>query len=119
MNISRSDLLSALRNFAVSGNGVIVGAPGVGKTFALKHLSAEWMNERSCLYLPIDRLSAANEGALRTELGIQVDFAEYLRTNRDFSQQKGILIIDAFDAARSDFAQGFVLGLARRIMTNL
>ena len=36
MRLDRQGLVEELRQFVLSGNGIIVGAPGVGKTFLLK-----------------------------------------------------------------------------------
>ncbi|MCH8296201.1 hypothetical protein IH992_34410, partial [Candidatus Poribacteria bacterium] len=38
MKINREKLLNDLRDFASRGNGVIIGSPGVGKTYLLKEL---------------------------------------------------------------------------------
>lgn len=47
MNIDRSSLISELENFAVSGNGIIIGQPGVGKSYALAELR-ERLKQKKC-----------------------------------------------------------------------
>ena len=38
MKIERKQLLNDLQDFAYQGDGVIIGSPGVGKTYVLKKL---------------------------------------------------------------------------------
>ena len=38
MKIKRDKLLNDLQDFALRGNGVVIGSPGVGKTYILKEL---------------------------------------------------------------------------------
>jgi len=108
-----------LENFATSESGVIIGAPGIGKTYSLKELTNILNNKKvPCLLLPIDKLGVDTEAALTAELRIKDNFIEYLdKQNRTSSV--GILIIDAFDAARSEVAQKFYIGLIRRVMNKL
>ena len=57
MKIKRETLLNDLKDFATRGNGVIIGSPGVGKTYLLKELyySLESL-EIPGLILPVDQL---------------------------------------------------------------
>ena len=52
MKINRKQLLNNLQNFALRGNGVIIGSPGVGKTYLLKELrrSLKSTAHRICSY---------------------------------------------------------------------
>ena len=119
INIPRNDLLTNLESFAFSGNGVVIGAPGVGKTFSLKKLAAILLErDVPCLYLPIDKLGVDTEAALKSELEIKSDFIDYLN-NQNNTQNIGVLIIDAFDAARSEVAQKFYLRLIGRVTNKL
>lgn len=36
MNINRKNLIDAFYRFAEEGNGIVIGPPGIGKTFLLK-----------------------------------------------------------------------------------
>ena len=116
MQIDRERLFEELRRFVISGSGVILGPPGVGKTFLLK-LYCQGLIEADvpCLFLPIDKLGANSEADLRAELGLQTDLASYLTSQDRPTEHPPVLVIDAFDAARSEFAQRFVLGLIRRL----
>lgn len=116
MKLERDGLFAELRAFVKTGDGVLVGAPGVGKTVLLKTYCRALLDEGTpCLYLPIDKLGANSEADLRTELGLQTDVATYLRSQERPTDHPPVLVIDAFDAARSELAQRFVLGLIRRL----
>lgn len=120
MQIDRHDLVEAFATFARTGSGVVIGSPGVGKTFLLKQFSDKQTNHNElCLYLPIDKLGVTNETELREALKIEVDFFDFLRRESEGSSKTGILILDAFDAARSEDAQRFFLSLIRRSIAKL
>jgi hypothetical protein len=120
MRLDRQGLVEEFRQFVLSGNGIIVGAPGVGKTFLLKSYCRSLMEAGvPCLFLPIDKLGANSDADLRAELGIQTDLASYLRSQDRPSSHPPTLVIDALDAARSELAQRFVLGLVRSVQEAL
>src|SRR4051812_17887531 len=111
MRLERQALFAELREFVRAGDGVLVGAPGVGKTVLLKKYCRVLRDENvPCLYLPIDKLGAHSENDLRTELGLQTDLVAYLRSQERPANHPPVIVIDAFDAARSELAQRFVLG---------
>jgi len=119
MDIPRDALIDNIRSFVLSGNGVIIGAPGVGKTYSLKQLAEDLLNnDIACLYLPIDKLGVDQESTLSAELGIKGDLVSYLN-NENRSNNTGVLIIDAFDAARSEVAQQLYLRIIRRVQSKL
>lgn len=119
MNIPRDVLINNIELFALSGNGVIIGAPGVGKTYSLKQLVNKLLEQCvPCLYLPIDKLGVDTESALKSELDIKGDLISYLN-NQNTSKNTGVLIIDAFDAARSEVAQKFYLSIIHRVIEKL
>ena len=119
MQLERPELVEHFRTFVAHGSGVLVGPPGVGKTFLLKKYCTERLDaDEPCLYLPIDKLGATSEAELMDELGIRNTFAQYLASEQRHSPQP-VLVIDAFDAARSELAQRFVLGLVRRVQEQL
>lgn len=119
MYIKRNDLLNALESFSFSGDGVVIGAPGVGKTYSLKQLAEKLLdNGFPCLYLPIDKIGVDTESALKLELGIKGDLISYL-DNQNTSKNTGVLIIDAFDAARSEVTQQLYLSIIRRVIIKL
>lgn len=120
MQIDRHNLDEAFTSFARKGSGVVIGSPGVGKTYLLKQFSDKQADHNElCLYLPIDKLGVTNEKDLREALNIQVEFIDFLRQESEAVSKTGILILDAFDAARSEDAQRFFLDLTRRSIAKL
>lgn len=121
MKIDRIHLTDSLESFALRGNGVVVGDPGVGKTHLLlklrQRLKAKGIPH---LFLPIDQLGGGTQDELRAELSYQGDLIEKLRIELPHSDhQPGILLFDAFDAARSEQKQKRFLGLIRRAVREL
>ena len=102
MKIKRGKLLNDLQDFAARGNGVIIGSPGVGKTYLLKelYLSLESL-EIPVFILPIDQLGDGTDKTLREELSYEGDLIERLKSI-PVSERKAILLFDAFDAARDE-----------------
>jgi len=121
MLIIREKLQEAFEFFAEQGNGVIVGPPGVGKTFLLKQFCESHSKEDSrCLYLPIDKLGVENDIQLAAELRLKgEDVIEHLRLESEDSPHVRFLILDAFDAARSENAQRYFLSFIRRSVSKL
>src|SRR6185295_3432276 len=120
MQIDRHNLEEAFTTFARTGSGVVIGSPGVGKTYLLKEFSDKQTNHNElCLYLPIDKLGVTNERELREALNIELDVFDFLRQESEAASKTGILIFDAFDAARSEDAQRFFLSVIRRSVGKL
>ena len=119
MKIKREKLLKDLQDFATRGNGVIIGSPGVGKTYLLKELyrSLESL-EIPELILPIDQLGDGTDKTLREELSYEGDLIERLKSV-PVSGKKAILLFDAFDAARDEQARKRFLALIRRAILEL
>ncbi|MHB1462487.1 MAG: NACHT domain-containing protein [Armatimonadota bacterium] len=121
MNIQRRNLMQALTEFALAESGIVVGAPGTGKTHSfLKLVPYVQESGRLCLYIPIDRLSFNDTHSFETEFGIHQDLIEFLRgqsaSNGDIN---GVILIDAYDAARSDSAQNTLRTIITRIHREL
>ena len=69
MKIERKQLLNDLQDFASQGDGVIIGSPGVGKTYVLKklrqHLKVTGIPH---LLLRIDQLGDGTAETLKQEV---------------------------------------------------
>ena len=119
MKIKREKLLNDMQDFAMRGNGVIIGSPGVGKTYLLKELyySLE-SREIPELILPIDQLGDGTDETLRQELSYEGDLIEKLESI-PVSEKKAILIFDAFDAARNEQTRKNFLRLIQRAIHEL
>ena len=119
MKIKREKLLNDLQDFAMRGNGVIIGSPGVGKTYLLKELyqSLESL-EIPGLILPIDQLGDGTDRTLRKELSYEGDLIERLKSV-PVSGKNAVLLFDAFDAARDERTRKRFLYLIRRAILEL
>ena len=83
---------------------LVVGEPGAGKSGLTYRLAEEAAGRGAdIVLLPVDLLSVTSRTALRAELGITHDLGEILRHWP--GQQRGVLVVDALDAARSLQAQ--------------
>lgn len=119
IKINREELRNDLQDFASRGNGVIIGSPGVGKTYLLKELHQHLKsNEIQHLLLPIDRLGDGTTEDLQNELLYKGNLIEKLKSV-PISDQKAILLFDAFDAARDEQTRKRFLSLIRRAIQEL
>ena len=119
MKIKREKLLNDLQDFAMGGNGVIIGGPGVGKTYLLKELYQRLESlEIPGLILPIDQLGDGTDKTLHRELSYEGDLIERLKSV-PVSDKKAILLFDAFDAARDEQTRKRFLNLIRRAIQEL
>lgn len=119
MKIEREKLLNDLQDFASRGDGVIIGSPGVGKTYVLKELRQRLKSaETPHLLLRIDQLGNGTAETLQEELSYKGDLIEKLESIR-VSGKNAILLFDAFDAARDEQARKRFLNLIRRAIQKL
>jgi hypothetical protein len=121
MELNRETLRAAFGRFVVGGDGVVIGAPGVGKTHLFIEFARTYRQEqRLCLYLPIDRLGIETENDLKNYFKGSTDPVSYLRNLANKrGGGSGVLLIDALDAARSERARAFFLEFAREVVTLL
>src|ERR1700736_5916012 len=104
MKIDRKQLVSELLAFSTGGNGIIVGKPGVGKSFAIADLRDQ-LKQRSIphLILPVERLGEGTESEVRSFLRRDGDFIQLLRdVTAQTKSKQAVLIFDGFDAARGE-----------------
>ena len=119
IKIDREKLRNNLQDFAWRGNGVIIGSPGVGKTYLLNELRQNLKSERiPHLLLPIDQLGDETDENLPRELFHETDLIAKLKSV-PVSDQKAILLFDAFDAARNEKTRKRFLRLIRRVIQEL
>ena len=119
MKIKRKKLLNNLQDFALRGNGIIIGSPGIGKTYLLKELLHSLESaEIPVLFLPIDQLADGTDETLQGELSYKGDLIERLKSV-PISDQKAILLFDAFDAARDEGIRKNFLRLIQRAVREL
>ena len=121
MDIPRRDLAVQFERFEHQGGGVLIGAPGIGKTHLLAHqFRAAIAQGRPAYLLALDKHSATNDPELRTELQIDRDLVDLLDAHqRATATRPGLLLIDSYDALRSEEAQKYVRTLIRRAQNAL
>jgi hypothetical protein len=124
MDIKRIELMQNLERFVMDGNGVIVGCPGVGKSFSLSRLKVLLKNKNiPYLDLPIDQLGSGKIEELRSLLSFKGEWSDLiLKLKDEVSQLKvkpGILLIDAFDAARNEEIRHRFLTMIRLFVLEL
>ena len=119
MKIERKQLLNDLQDFVSQGDGVIIGSPGVGKTYVLKKLRQRLKAAGvPHLLLRIDQLGNGTTETLRQELSYEGDLIEKLKTI-PVSGKNAILLFDAFDAARDEQTRKRFLSLIGRAIREL
>lgn len=110
MNIKREELLTELYEFALGGNGMVVGVPGIGKSYLLRQLKSKLLsNDILCFIIKIDNTFDSSDDAISLELGFnkndfgtEENWLEILKQVELKNEHKAVLIFDAFDAARDE-----------------
>jgi hypothetical protein len=120
MRIDRATLLADLNQFVMADSGIIVGSPGVGKSYLLGEL-AEQLDTQGTpyLFLMIETLGELTEADIRRELGYEGTDLIASLDETNLREAKGILIIDGYDAARNERTQRNALELIRRARQDL
>jgi hypothetical protein len=106
----------ALRSASELNSLVVVGWPGAGKSGVLHDFAESRINEgRDVVFIAVDQIGARSLGELRNEIGVDHELLEVLINWP--GEHKGLLVIDALDAARGDPAGTALLTLIRAIAT--
>lgn len=110
MKINRNLLLDKLYEFSKSTGGMVVGKPGIGKSYLLEQLQKRLDKEDTfCLMLRIDNAYDYTDEAITAQLELGSNWIEILEKVRLNSGQKAVFIFDAFDAARDEVKRtGFI-----------
>ncbi len=121
MNIQRPKLIKELENFSAAGNGVVVGTPGIGKSFLLRDICSKKRNlESEYLYLPLDKIDASDSEMFKKDLKIKGNLGDYLRDQIAKSgKKKGLVVFDSFDSLRSEEAKKFYLRMIKELIAEL
>ncbi|OGV08498.1 MAG: ATP-binding protein [Stygiobacter sp.] len=103
MKLERKNVLGNLFKYVLKDNGVVIGSPGVGKTYLIREKLIELLESKgiNSLYLPIDQLGDGTEENLREELHYEGSFIEWIGKWSSLSNNN-ILIFDSFDSARDE-----------------
>ncbi len=115
MRLDRPHLLADLVTFSRGGSGIVVGAPGSGKSHLLRDFATQALeNDEEVLFLPVDQLLAQDEEALASELGTG-SWNDFVAGLSAVDRHPATILIDAFDAARSADVRAFWLRVIRRL----
>jgi hypothetical protein len=104
MKIERSELVLQVKAFSLAANGLIIGAPGVGKSYVLRQARDAFMaDRRPATIVPVDQLGVGSDEDFRAFFPGGGDWLSRLNAiARASPLQPGVLIFDGFDAARSE-----------------
>jgi hypothetical protein len=117
MRVNRGHVEQAFGAFAEGGSGVVIGAPGSGKTYLLERFVDERQRDPSayCFFVPVDRLPEVSDTSLAQELRIDRDLFDVLEEEASAEGiARAYFVVDALDAARSDRGRTEVVQLLRR-----
>jgi len=118
VRVNRPVLLESLHTFVAGGNGIVVGRPGVGKSYLLTDLHRR-LKEVGVphLLLPVEALGFGGDEELRALLGARGDAVEHIASVLGTKTgAKGAILLDAFDAVRSEDARQRLVNLIRRLI---
>jgi hypothetical protein len=118
MKINRSAIIDRLFTFSQEGNGLIIGKPGVGKSYSIVELSEKLIeNHIPVVIFKIDTLLDGSDTSLRNSIDAPenwIDYIDKIKLNNENS--KAVLLFDAFDAARDeDVRNQFLIQIAKAI----
>jgi hypothetical protein len=98
-----------------SGNCLVIGEPGAGKSGALHEAVSEMLRRSwDVVFLAADVLGADSIGNLRQDLGIEHDLVPLLEQWE--GPTPGVLVIDALDAARAERMAGLLRHLIGQVV---
>lgn len=120
MKIDRALLLEQLNSFTQEGNGLIIGKPGIGKSYALSQLSdLLWDKKVPNFIIKVDETDGTDE-AFSQELELEGDWVAALnKVSMPDESSKAIFIIDAFDAVRDEALRKSYLALIKKAIRGL
>jgi hypothetical protein len=115
MKINRDSLLEKLFKFSLIDSGMIVGNPGIGKSYLLRQLRRKlYENKILSFIIKIDQVFSFDDNAINQELEFEDNWIDTLKNISLKDGQKAILIFDAFDAARDEnLRKGFLKQIQR------
>jgi hypothetical protein len=110
------DIPDELERLLTQASCLLVGDPGAGKSATMYEVGHRLRQAGAdVVALAADRLEAGSLGMLRGELNLQRDIVQVLA---NWPSERGVLLIDALDAARGDRTQQALLDLIEATRRN-
>ena len=120
IEIERRQVWESLFEFSQKGNGLVLGAPGSGKTHSLIRLNKK-LEEKGIprLIIPLDRFGLEISKEIQSFLLINEPLEKKLKKILKASDEKGVLILDGFDATRELNQQERILNFLKDLIQGL
>lgn len=120
MKIDRSHIIKDLFQFSQEGNGVIIGKPGIGKSYSIAELAEMLANNNiPVVILPIDTILDGTDSSIESEIESDGDWISYLEKVKLTEGEKAVLIFDAYDAARDEKLKKEILIQIKKAISKL
>lgn len=121
MKIDRSKIIEKLFEFSQNNSGIIIGKPGIGKSYSIAQLiKILAKNEIPSLIIPIDYLLDGSTDSINAFIKTDYDWIKYLdQIEINQKDAKAVLIFDAFDAARDEKKRKQILNQINRSIKEL
>lgn len=120
MKIDRSHIIKDLFQFSQEGNGVIIGKPGIGKSYSIAELAEMLANNNiPVVILPIDTILDGTDSSIESEIESDGDWISYLDKVKLSEGEKAVLIFDAYDAARDEKLKKEILIQIKKAISKL
>lgn len=121
MKIERTELIRRLKEFALTGSGLVIGNPGAGKTFALWDLRSSLIDDGTLTRVfTIDQVFYEDRKDILSRLHLKDKWTDELKKQSDkVGCEKSVLIFDSFDSARNEAKRKVWLGLIEEALRTL
>lgn len=117
ISVDRRDTILSLYNRAVSGHCLVVGLPGIGKSYVLNELNAfAWSINTVAVTIRVNELIDGTDEEINKLLKAK-NWLTYLKAIKKSKGQ--LLIFDAYDTAKDQRLKHNALGLIKKAMANL
>lgn len=119
--IERNELIEKMYSFAQESNGLIIGDPGVGKSFTIEELQRLCYRRKvPCFILRINELLVGSDEEINKELKSKIYWINALKKiSLKEASVKGLLIFDAFDTAKDEKLKSTILKQIKEAINEL